>query len=148
VLAGILPTLTAVSDGDAVAVAHECCSSPVADAASPLGSETVGSQTAWLPVPLRSSLRATANDASRSRPLQIVVDRAQPHPAPARDLSLPQRQPSPNSNLNRRTSFVFRMDILLAGTLFSSLIEFLCRVIVQRRYRLLRLACGKHSAPS
>jgi hypothetical protein len=50
-----------VSDGDAVAVAHECCSSPVADAASPLGSEPVGSQTAWLPVPLRSSLRATAN---------------------------------------------------------------------------------------
>src|SRR5882724_6795348 len=28
------------------------------------------------------------------------------------------------------------MDILLAGTLFSSLMEFLCRVIVQRRYRL------------
>jgi hypothetical protein len=82
-------------------------------------------------------------DASRSRPLQIVVDRAQ-RSATARDLSLPQ----PNSNLIRRTSFVFRMDILLAGTLFSSLMEFLCRVIVQRRYRLLRLACGKHSAPS
>jgi hypothetical protein len=36
------------------------------------------------------------------------------------------------------------MDILLAGTLFSSLfMEFLCRVIVQRRYRLLRLVLWK-----
>src|SRR5882724_6738134 len=34
-------------------------------------------------------------DASRSRPLQIVVDRAQPHPATARDLSLPQPQLQP-----------------------------------------------------
>jgi hypothetical protein len=36
------------------------------------------------------------------------------------------------------------MDILLAGTLFSSLfMEFLCRVIVQRRYGLLRLVLWK-----
>src|SRR5882724_1916051 len=34
-------------------------------------------------------------DASRSRPPQIVVDRAQPHPATARDLSLPQPQLQP-----------------------------------------------------
>jgi hypothetical protein len=33
---------------------------------------------------------------------------------------------------NRRTSFVFRMDFLLAGTLFSLFMEFQCRVIVQR----------------
>src|SRR5580658_5392771 len=31
-------------------------------------------------------------DAGRSRPFQIVVDRAQPHPATARDLPLPQPQ--------------------------------------------------------
>jgi hypothetical protein len=35
------------------------------------------------------------------------------------------------------------MDILLAGTLFSSFMEFLCRVIVQRRYGLLRLVLWK-----
>src|SRR5882724_10537310 len=35
-------------------------------------------------------------DASRSRPLQIVVDRAQPHPATALDLSLPPA-PTPTS---------------------------------------------------
>src|ERR1700690_2459418 len=52
-LAGILPRLTAVSDDDAVAVAHECRSSPAGDAASPFASEPVGSQTTWLPVPLR-----------------------------------------------------------------------------------------------
>jgi len=42
------------------------------------------------------------------------------HPATARDLPLPQ----PHSNRNRRTSFVFRMDFLLAGTLFSLFMEF------------------------
>src|SRR5580658_4957916 len=35
------------------------------------------------------------------------------------------------------------MDILLAGTLFSLFREFLCRVIVQRRYGLLRLNLWK-----
>ena len=39
------------------------------------------------------------------------------------------------------------MDILLAGTLLLIDGVFLCRVIVQRRYVLLRFACGKHSAP-
>jgi len=32
------------------------------------------------------------------------------------------------------------MDFLLAGTLFSLFMEFQCRVIVQRRYGLLRFA--------
>lgn len=34
------------------------------------------------------------------------------------------RCPRPNSNLNRKTSFIFRMDVLLAGTLFSLFMEF------------------------
>jgi hypothetical protein len=38
------------------------------------------------------------------------------------------RCPNPNSNRNRRTSFAFRMDDLLAGTLISFLVEFQCRV--------------------
>src|ERR1700674_1913401 len=53
------------------------------------------------------------------------------------------RCPNPNSNRNRSNSFVFRMDILLAGTLFSLFMEFLCRVIVQRRYGILRLVLWK-----
>jgi hypothetical protein len=43
---------------------------------------------------------------------------------------------------------MFIFDASTLNTLFSSWTEFLCRVIVQCRYRLLRLACGKHSAPS
>jgi hypothetical protein len=45
-------------------------------------------------------------------------------PSPIPQLRAICRCPSPNSNLNRKTSFVFRMDILLAGTLFSSWMEF------------------------
>ncbi len=84
------------------------------------------------------------DDSSRHRPLQILMDRAQPHSATACNLPLPE----PNSNRNHRTSLTLRMDDLLAGTLFSLPMEFQCRDIVQRRLPLLRCACGKHSAPS
>jgi DNA invertase Pin-like site-specific DNA recombinase len=78
------------------------------------------------------ALRQRPTDPGRSRPFQIVVNRTQPHSATARNLALPQS----HSNRNRRTSFVFRMDFLLAGTLFSLLfMEFQCRVIVQRGCR-------------
>jgi hypothetical protein len=58
------------------------------------------------------------------------------------------RCPKPNSNRSRSNSFVFLMDNLLAGTLFSLCMEFQCRVIVQRPCAPLLLPCGKHSAPS
>src|SRR5271157_330425 len=51
--------------------------------------------------------------------------------SPIRQLRAICRCPSPNSNLNLRTSLTFRMDDLLAGTLFSFLMEFQCRDIVQ-----------------
>jgi hypothetical protein len=118
-LADILPTLTAGSDGDAVAVAHECFSNPVAAAPASLSTEPVGSQTAWLSVPLHCNLRATAN---RSRPQPPALNSRGPYPAPSRNCVRSAADPGPNSNRNRRTSFVFRMDVLLAGTLFSSLV--------------------------
>ncbi len=87
-----------------------------------------GVGTGWFPNNLASSSSSlqpsgTATDGWPQPPVPNVVDRAQPHPATTRDLPLPQ----PQLNLNRRTSFVFRMDILLAGTLFSLFREFLCR---------------------
>jgi len=55
------------------------------------------------------------SDLGRRRPFQIQVDRPHSHPAAASNLPLPK----PQSNLNRSNSLVFRMDFLLAGTLFS-----------------------------
>src|SRR5580704_9217977 len=106
-LAGILTTLTAVSDDDAVAVAHECCSNP-AVAAAQFASEPVGFQTTWLTVPLRSSLRATAN---RCRTQPPVPNSRGPCPAPSRNYARSAAAPAPTQKFNRRTSFVFRMDI-------------------------------------
>ena len=54
-------------------------------------------------------------------------------PSPIRQLRAICRCPNLNSNRNRRTSLTFRMDDLLAGTLFSLWMEFQCRLIVQRR---------------
>src|SRR5882724_4884040 len=52
--------------------------------------------------------------------------------SPIRQLRAICRCPNLNSNRNRRTSLTFRMDDLLAGTLFSLCMEFQCRLIVQR----------------
>jgi hypothetical protein len=90
------------------------------------------------------AFRQRPTDPGRHRPFQILGT----VPSPIPQLRAIWRCPNPNSNRNRSTSFVFRMDFLLAGTLFSLFMEFQCRVIVQRGYVLLRLPCGKHSAPS
>src|SRR5258708_1595200 len=65
-----------------------------------------------------SSLQSSGNGqlipaaAARSRYSWTVL-------RPIRQLRAICRCPNPNSNLNRRTSLTFRMDDLLAGTLFS-----------------------------
>jgi hypothetical protein len=124
-------------DGDAVAVAHECFSSPVAAAAAPASTGPVDSPTTWLPVPLRCNLRATAN---RYRPLPPAPSSRGPCPDPSRNYARSGAAPTPTQTVTAAIPSFFRMDILLAGTLFSSLfMEFLCRVIVQRRNGLLRL---------
>jgi hypothetical protein len=53
--------------------------------------------------------------------------------SPIQQLRAICRCPNLNSNRNRKTSLTFRMDDLLAGTLFSLWMEFQCRLIVQRR---------------
>jgi hypothetical protein len=50
-----------------------------------------------------------------------------------------ERCPNPNFNRNRRTSFTFRMDFLLNGSLISLVTELQCRVIVQRRPALVEI---------
>jgi hypothetical protein len=58
---------------------HEWFSSPIAASASPLAAKPVAAQTTSLPVPLRSSLRATAN---RLLPPTPVPDTRGPCSAP------------------------------------------------------------------
>src|SRR5260370_1814975 len=72
----------AVSDGDAVAVGKECFASRVAAAAAPASTGRVDSKTTWLPVPLRSNLRATANG---HRPLPPAPSSRGPCPDPSRN---------------------------------------------------------------
>ena len=67
-------------------------------------------------------------DPCRRRSLEILMDCTQSDRATARDLPLTQ----PSSNRNRRTSSIFRMNFLLAGTLISFARGVQCRVIVQR----------------
>src|SRR3984893_15798346 len=102
--------------------------------------------TVGLPNSLASS-SSSLQPSGNGQPIPAAAARSRyswtvPRPIP--QLRAIWRCPNPNSNRNRSNSFVFRMDILLAGTLFSSLfMESLCRVIVQRRYRLLRLGLWK-----
>src|ERR1019366_9730155 len=53
-----------------------------------------------------------------------------------------------NSNRNRRTFFVFRMDFLLAGTLSSFVYGVSMPADCPASLHLLLFVCGKHSAPS
>src|ERR1700721_4444183 len=78
-------------------------------------------------------------DAGRCRPFQIVVDRAQPHPATARDLPLPK----PQLKLQPQDFLRFphghspsRPPVLLMDGVFLS------REIVHRPYALLAFAWG------
>src|SRR5664279_5517106 len=91
-LAGILPTPTAGSDDDVVAVADEWYSNPVVTAVAPLRPARAGCQTAWLPVLLRPSLPATAN---RSRLPPPVPDTREPYPAPFRNCVRSGAVPTP-----------------------------------------------------
>ena len=146
-LADIVPTATAGSDADVAAAAHASLSSPVAAAAVPLAPPPVGSQTACFPVSSLQAFRQRPTDSRYSRPFQIVVDLASPIP----QLRAIWRCPKPNSNRNRRTSLVFRMDFLrpapdllylwiyglsMPGDCPASLCPF-----------LRGSPCGKHSVP-
>jgi hypothetical protein len=68
--------------------------------------------------------------------------------SPIRQLRAICRCPNLNSNRNRKTSLTFRMDDLLAGTLFSFMHGVSMPVNCPAPLHLLLLACGKHSAPS
>src|SRR6202521_590512 len=79
---------------------------------------TALARTGWFPNSLASTLRPSGNGqpipaaAARSRYRWTV-------PTPIPQLPAICRCPNPNSNLNRSNFLVFRMDFLLAGTLFS-----------------------------
>src|SRR5713101_2772277 len=104
---------------------------------------TVFARTGWFPNNLLSS-SSSPKPSGNGQPIPAAAARSRYSwtvPSPIPQLRAICRCPNPNSNRNRRTSFVFRMDFLLAGTLFSFFfMEFQCRVIVQRRYGLLRFA--------
>jgi len=143
--AGILPRPTAASDDDVVVVADGWYSNPVATAVAPLRPARTGSQTAWLPVPLRLS------PSGNGQPIPAATARSRYSwtvPSPIPQLRAIWRCPNPNSNLNRRTSLTFRMDFLLAGTLSSFIDGVLMPVDCPALLHLLLFVCGKHSAPS
>jgi hypothetical protein len=68
------------------------------------------------------SSSSSPNPSGNGQPIPAAAARSRyswtvPNPIP--QLRAIWRCPSPNSNRNRRTSLTFRMDFLLAGTLFS-----------------------------
>src|ERR1019366_10656122 len=141
----ILPTTTAGSDGDAVGVAHEWFSSPVAAAAAPLWPGRVGSQTAWLPVPLRSGPRATAN---RSRPQPPAPNSHGPYPAPFRNYarSAAARVPTQTvtAGLPSFSAWTFSWSASCSPFVYGVSMPGDCPALLH----ILLFVCGKHSAPS
>jgi hypothetical protein len=69
-------------------------------------------------------------------------------PSPIPQLRAIWRCPNPNSNRNRKTSFVFHMDFLLAGTLSSFIYGVSMPGDCPASLHILLFVCGKHSAPS
>src|ERR1019366_8175754 len=128
--AGILPTPTAGSDDDVVAVADGWYSNPVAAAVAPLRPARAGSQTAWLPVLLRLNLPATAN---RSRPPLPVPDTRGLCPAPFRNCVRSGAAPTPTRNSTAGLPSFSAWTFSSPAPYPPSLMEFQCRVIVQRR---------------
>src|SRR5664279_5339329 len=139
-LAGILPTPTAGSDDDVVAVADEWYSNPVVTAVAPLRPARAGSQTAWLPVLLRPSLPATAN---RSRPPPPVPATRGPFPVPSRNCELSGVAPTPTQTVTAGLPLFSAWTFSWPAPCSPLSREFQCRVIVQRRYRLLRRVSKK-----
>src|SRR5450759_1748405 len=94
---------------------------------------TAAACTGWFPNSLASS-SSSPKPSGNGQPIPAATARSRYSwtvPSPIPQLRAIWRCPSPNSNLNRRTSLTFRMDFLLAGTLSSFIYG--VWVIVQRR---------------
>ena len=109
---------------------------------------TAFARTGWFPNSLASS-SSSLKPSGNGQPIPAVVARSRYSwtvPSPIPQQRAIWRCPRPNSKRNRRTSFVFRMDNLLAGTLISLFVEFqlpdYCPVPLP-----LLLSIERHSAP-
>src|ERR1035441_5230598 len=104
----------------------------------------------WFPNSLASS-SSSPKPSGNGQPIPAATARSRYSwtvPSPIPQLRAIWRCPSPNSNLNRRTSLTFRMDFLLAGTLSSFIYGVSMPGDCPASLHLLLLVCGKHSAPS
>ena len=111
---------------------------------------TTGAGTDWFPNSL-ASRSSSPKPSGNGQPIPAAVARSRYSwtvPTPTPQQRAIWRCPRPNSKRNRRTSFVFRMDNLLAGTLISLSMEFLMPGYCPASLLLLLFVCGKHSAPS
>ena len=90
------------------------------------GSRTACTATGWVPKQLAFQFRLPghrgdgATDFGGDVLVPIVVDQ----PGAIHNCARSGAVHNPNSNRNRRTSLVFRMDFLLAGTLISLFMSF------------------------
>src|SRR5271167_4430102 len=106
--------------------------------------------TGWFPNSLASST-SSLQPSGNGQPIPAAMARSRywwTVPSPIPQLRAIWRCPNPNSNLNRRTSLIFRMDFLLAGTLSSLLDGVSMPGDCPASLHLLLFVCGKHSAPS
>src|ERR1035438_963542 len=111
---------------------------------------TAAACTGWLPNSLASS-SSSPKPSGNGQPIPAATARSRYSwtvPSPIPQLRAIWRCPNPNSNLNRRTSLIFRMDFLLAGTLSSFSDGVSMPGDCPASLHLLLLVCGKHSAPS
>src|ERR1017187_5730949 len=111
---------------------------------------TAAACTGWFPNSLASS-SSSPKPSGNGQPIPAATARSRYSwtvPSPIPQLRAIWRCPSPNSNLNRRTSLTFRMDFLLAGTLSSLIYGVSMPGDCPASLHLLLFVCRKHSAPS